>query len=31
MISMLPREYATKDIFGADFILADEHEEFLGN
>jgi len=31
MISMLPRDYATKDIFGADFILADEHEEFLGN
>jgi hypothetical protein len=31
MISMLPREYATKDIFGADFILADEHEEFLDN
>ena len=31
MISMLPREYATKDIFGADFILADEHKEFLGN
>jgi hypothetical protein len=30
MISMLPKEYATKDIFGADFILADEHEEFLG-
>ena len=29
MISMLPKEYATKDIFGADFILADEHEEFL--
>ena len=31
MISMLPREYATKDIFGADFILAAEHEVFLGN
>ena len=30
MISMLPKEYATKDIFGADFVLADEHEEFLG-
>ena len=29
MISMLPKEYASKDIFGADFILADEHEEFL--
>ena len=29
MISMLPKEYATKNIFGADFILADEHEEFL--
>jgi hypothetical protein len=29
MISMLPREYATKDISGTDFILADEHEEFL--
>ena len=30
MISMLPKEYATEDIFGTDFILADEHEEFLG-
>jgi hypothetical protein len=29
MISMLPKEYATKDMFGTDFILADEHEEFL--
>ena len=30
MISMLPREYATKDIIsGTDFILADEHEEFF--
>ena len=28
-ISMLPKEYATKDVSGADFILADEHEEFL--
>lgn len=31
MISMLPREYATEDILGADFVLADEHDEFLGN
>jgi hypothetical protein len=29
MISMLPSEYATEDISGTDFILADEHEEFL--
>jgi len=29
MISMLPREYAAKDVSGSDFILADEHEEFL--
>ena len=29
IISMLPKEYATKDVSGADFILADEHEEFL--
>jgi hypothetical protein len=29
MISMLPKEYATKDMSGTDFILADEHEEFL--
>mgnify|MGYP001222204568 FL=1 len=29
IISMLPKEYATNDISGADFILADEHEEFL--
>jgi hypothetical protein len=28
MISMLPREYAADDVFGADFILADEHEDF---
>ncbi|MBT5376726.1 MAG: hypothetical protein HOL15_07940 [Nitrospinaceae bacterium] len=27
MISMLPKEYATEDISGADFILADENEE----
>ena len=30
MISMIPKEYATDDIFGADFVLADEHDEFLG-
>jgi hypothetical protein len=30
MISMLPKEYATEDVFGADFILADEHDEFRG-
>jgi hypothetical protein len=30
MISVLPREYATDDIFGADFVLADEHDEFIG-
>ncbi len=30
MISMLPKEYATEDVFGADFILGDEHDEFLG-
>jgi hypothetical protein len=30
MISMLPKEYATEDVFGADFVLADEHDEFLG-
>ena len=29
MISMLPKEYTTKDILGTDFILADEHEEFF--
>jgi hypothetical protein len=29
MISMLPKEYATEDVFGADFVLADEHDEFL--
>ena len=30
MISMLPKEYATEDVLGADFVLADEHDEFLG-
>ncbi len=30
MISMLPREYATDDIWGADFVLADEYDEQLG-
>ncbi len=30
MISMLPKEYATEDVSGADFVLADEHDEFLG-
>ncbi len=30
MISMLPREYAAEDIFGSDFILEGEHDEFLG-
>jgi hypothetical protein len=29
MISMLPKEYATEDVFGADFVLADEHKEFI--
>lgn len=29
MISMLPKEYVTKDILDADFILTDEHEEFF--
>jgi hypothetical protein len=28
MISMLPKEYTTKDMSGTDFILADEHDEF---
>tara|TARA_B100001123_G_C14769559_1_gene812107 strand:+ start:58 stop:675 length:618 start_codon:yes stop_codon:yes gene_type:complete len=30
MISMLPKEYVAEDVFGTDFILTDEHEEFLG-
>jgi hypothetical protein len=30
MISMLPKEYATEDVSGADFVLADEHDEYLG-
>lgn len=30
MISMLPKEYATEDVFGADFILADERDELIG-
>ncbi len=29
MISMLPKEYTTKDISSADFILADEQEELF--
>jgi hypothetical protein len=29
MISMLPKDYATKDMSGTDFILANEHEEFF--
>jgi hypothetical protein len=29
MISMLPKEYATKDVLGTDFILADEHDEYF--
>ena len=29
MISMLPKEYAVKDILDADFVLADEHDEFI--
>jgi hypothetical protein len=29
MISMLPKEYTTKDILGTDFILTDEHEEIF--
>mgnify|MGYP005647276907 CR=1 FL=1 len=30
MISIIPKEYATEDVSGADFVLADEHDEFLG-
>ena len=30
MISIIPKEYATEDVLGADFVLADEHDEFLG-
>lgn len=30
MISMLPKEYATDDILGADFVLADEYDEHIG-
>jgi hypothetical protein len=29
MISMIPKEYATEDVSGADFVLADEHDNFL--
>jgi hypothetical protein len=30
MISTIPKEYATEDVCGADFVLADEHDEFIG-
>ena len=30
MISIIPKEYATEDVLGADFVLADEHDKFLG-
>ena len=30
MISKISKEYTTEDVFGADFVLADEHDEFLG-
>jgi hypothetical protein len=30
MISIIPKEYATEDVLGADFVLADEHDGFLG-
>ena len=30
MISIIPKEYATEDVLGADFVLADEHDDFLG-
>jgi hypothetical protein len=30
MISIIPKEYATEDVFGADFVLADEHDDFKG-
>ena len=30
MISTIPKEYATEDVFGADFVMANEHDEFLG-
>jgi hypothetical protein len=29
MISMLPKEYTTEDVSGADFVLADEHDGFI--
>ena len=29
MISIIPKEYATEDVLGADFVLADEHDDFL--
>ena len=30
MISIIPKEYATDDVLGADFILADEDDDFIG-
>ena len=30
MISIIPKEYATEDVFGADFVLADDHDDFKG-
>ena len=29
MISIIPKEYATEDVLGADFVLADEHDDFI--
>jgi hypothetical protein len=29
MVSIIPKEYATEDVLGADFVLADEHEDYL--
>jgi hypothetical protein len=30
MISTISKKYTTEDVFVADFVLADEHDEFLG-
>ena len=29
MISMIPKEYTTENVLSADFVLADEHDEFI--
>ena len=29
MISIISKEYSTEDVLGADFVLADEHDDFL--